>query len=69
MKGIRTGMDRKLIFLDIDGTLISAMSAPSALAREGGTGSEGEWGIRFSCVQEGICQLSEGIFWILGLME
>lgn len=32
MKGIRTGMDRKLIFLDIDGTLISAMSAPSALA-------------------------------------
>ena len=25
-------MDRKLIFLDIDGTLIAAMSEPSALA-------------------------------------
>ncbi len=31
-KGVGISMDRKLIFLDIDGTLIAAMSEPSALA-------------------------------------
>ncbi len=42
-------MDRKLIFLDIDGTIVEALSAPSALVRRAVQGARGRGHMVFLC--------------------
>ena len=59
-------MDRKLIFLDIDGTLITAMSEPSALTVKA-VRRVRENGHRYFYAPEEIWLLLEGIFWMWAL--
>lgn len=49
-------MDRKLIFLDIDGTLVCAMQAPSEYVKQA---VRGQMDIKYFCVRDAICRLSE----------
>ncbi len=54
---------KKIVFLDIDGTLISGLTAPSERTVEA-VRSARQRGIRYFCAREGICRSLARIFWM-----
>lgn len=54
-------MDKKLIFLDIDGTLVSAMKAPSARVTEAVRGARENGNKAFLCTGRNMAIIGEDI--------